>query len=150
MKRGFGAALAATILLVVLVSCGVTAGDSVNQCTDTIAAACGMTGHCVLDSDQYLQGQFPSSQVFILRTATPAEVTFSFEFTNRISAGTTLTLTATEPDCSGQSSYTSPGDLFQTAGPSGVLSFPITMVEAGDHLIQFSSDAYCSYDLAYQ
>ena len=150
MRRGIGVALATAILLVLLAACGVTAGDSLNQCTETIPSACGEEGHCTLASDQYLQGQFPSTQIFIIHTATPALVPFSFEFTNRISAGTTLSLTSTEPDCSGESSYTSPGDLFQTAGPSGVLSFPITMMQAGDHLIQFSSDAYCSYALAYQ
>jgi hypothetical protein len=97
-----------------------------------------------------LQGDFPSSQAFVIRTTNPEQVTFSFEFNNRISAGTTLTLTSTEPDCSEQSSYSSKSDIFQLAGASGILSFPITMTEAGDHLIQFSSDAYCSYQLVYQ
>jgi len=131
-------------------SCGVTAGDSVNPCDDDIPAACGETGHCVLDGDQYLTGQFPGSQSFIVRTQGPQVVTFSFTFDNRVSAGTGLTLTSTEPDCSGNSTYASQGDLFEDSGSSGVLSFPISMTEAGDHLVQFSSDAYCSYDLVYQ
>jgi hypothetical protein len=147
MTRLLVMALAGAFLLL---SCGVTAGDDLNTCNANIPAACGTIAHCVLDTDQYLQGQFPGSNSFVITTANPEMVTFSFEFTNRISAGTTLTLTSTEPDCSERSIYMNPGDIFQLAGASGVLSFPITMTEAGDHLIQFSSDAYCSYQLAYQ
>jgi len=133
-----------------LMSCGVTAGNSLNACQDSIPAPCGAIAHCVLDSDQYLQGNFPSSQTFIIHTATPQQVTFSFQFNDRISAGTGFTLTSSEPDCSEQSEYTSMGDLFELSGASGVLSFPITMTEPGDHLIRFNSDAYCSYQLVYQ
>jgi len=148
MRRLVGAAIATTA--VVLLACDVTSGDSLNTCTETIPAACGQVAHCVLASSQYLHGTFPGSQIFVIRTQTPERVTFSFDLSDRISAGTTLTLTSTEPDCSGQSSYTNMGDIFELAGASGILSFPITMTEAGDHLIQFSSDSYCSYDLVYQ
>jgi hypothetical protein len=133
-----------------LSSCGFTAGSSLNQCQDTIPAACGSTAHCVLDSDQYLSGEFPGSQTFIVRTTMPQTLTFQFVFQNRVSPGTQLSLTSTEPDCAAQSSYMSQGDLFQLAGPSGVLSFQIEMMTAGDHLVQFNSDAYCSYELRYQ
>jgi hypothetical protein len=134
----------------VLPSCGATAGDSLNPCNETIPAPCGMIAHCVLDNDQYVEGTFPGMQTFVVRAPAPEMVTFSFEFTNRISAGTTLTLSSTEPDCSQTSTYMNKTDIFMQAGASGILTFPITMTEAGDHLIQFSSDAYCSYDLSYQ
>ena len=145
------ATLATTLLALSLVmSCGVTAGDSQNVCTQDIPAPCGAIAHCVLADDQYLQGTFPGSQTFVINTEEPEMVVFSFEFTNRISAGTTLTLTSAEPDCCEQSTYMSSGDIFQLAGPSGILSFPITMTQAGDHLVQFNSDSYCSYQLSYQ
>jgi hypothetical protein len=140
----------ALLLLVPPLSCGFTDGSDPNPCNDNVPAACGDIGHCVLDTDQYLQGQFPGSQSFVVRTDNPKTVTFSFTFDNRIAAGTHLTLTSTEPDCSATATYTSQGDLFELAGPSGVVSFPIQMIEAGDHLIQFSSDSYCSYELRYQ
>jgi hypothetical protein len=149
MKRRLAVALVVSVVGAAVLSCNFTSGTSLNQCQDTIPAACGSTAHCVLDGDQYLQGQFPGAQVFIVRTTGPQTVTFSFVFQNRVSPGTQLTLTSTEPDCSGVSSYTSQGDLFELAGASGVLSFPIEMMSAGDHLIQFSSDAYCSYELRY-
>jgi hypothetical protein len=148
MSRTVGTALAASVLLITCgVSCGVTSGDGLNPCEDNIPAADGQIARCVLESNQYLQGTFPGSQLFIIRVTEPTQITFSFELSNRISSGTMLTLTSTEPDGSGESSYVSQGDLFQQGG---VVSFPITMTEAGDHLIQFSSDAYCSYVLAYQ
>jgi hypothetical protein len=133
-----------------LFACDFTGTRSLNQCNQDVPAACGGTGHCVLDSDQYLQGSFPGSQTFIVRTDHPQTVTFSFTFDNRVTPGTGLSLTSTEPDCSEQSSYTSQGDLFELAGPSGVISFPIQMIEAGDHLVQFQSDAYCNYEMLYQ
>jgi hypothetical protein len=131
-------------------ACNFTSGTTPNACTDNVPSACGDIAHCVLDQNQYLQGQFPSSQSFVLRTSSPETVTFSFYFTDRVSAGTALTLTSTEPNCDEQSTYMSEGDLFQLAGSSGVLSFPITMMLTGDHLVQFTCDAYCSYELRYQ
>jgi hypothetical protein len=139
------AALAAFLL-----SCDFTSGKSINPCNQDIPAACGGMGHCVLDDDQYLQGSFPGSQTFIVRTNNPETVTFQFTFQNRETPGTGLTLTSTEPDCSQQSSFVSQGDIFEQAGSSGILSFPIQMIEAGDHLVQFQSDAYCNYELLYQ
>jgi hypothetical protein len=131
-------------------ACDSTAGGSLNACQDNIPAPCGAVAHCVLDSSEFLSGQFPGSQVFIVRAEAPEMITFSFEFTNRISAGTFLNLTSTEPDCSERSTYMNTSDIFQMAGANGILSFPITMTEPGDHLVQFSSDAYCSYQLSYQ
>jgi hypothetical protein len=150
MRRRLGSVLMVGLAGFAL-SCQFTQGNSLNECTDTIPAACGDTAHCVLESDQYLQGFFPGSQTFIVRTTQTVDVTFSFVFTNRVSPGTAgLSLTSTEPDCSQQSSYTSEGDLFQLAGASGIVSFPIHMATPGDHLVVFSSDAYCSYQVKYQ
>jgi hypothetical protein len=149
MTRARGLAVPMALAGLVL-GCDFTSGTSLNRCMDTIPAACGMTAHCVLDTNQYLQGEFPGAQTFVVRTDTPVTVNFEFVFQNRISPGTQLTLTSTEPDCAGQSSYTSQGDLFELAGASGILKFPIQLMSAGDHLVQFSSDAYCSYELRYQ
>jgi hypothetical protein len=133
-----------------LLACDFTSSHDPNTCTEDIPAACGGMGHCVLQSNQYLSGSFPGAQTFIIRTDQPRSVTFQFTFTNRETPGTGLSLTSTEPDCSEQSSYTSMGDLFELAGASGVISFPIQMIEAGDHLVQFHSDAYCNYEMLYQ
>jgi len=133
-----------------MLACDFTSGHDPNACTSNIPAACGGMGHCVLGSDQYLSGSFPGAQTFIVRADHPQTFTFQFTFTNRLTPGTGLSLTSTEPDCSQQSSYQSRGDLFELAGDTGVISFPIQMVEAGDHLVSFQSDAYCSYEVFYQ
>jgi hypothetical protein len=140
----------ALVTAVCLTSCDFTSSATLNPCQQTIPAACGGTAHCVLGGDEYLQGFFPGTQTFVVRTDTPRNVTFSFVFQDRRAAGTGLTLTSTEPDCSEQSSYASQGDLFELAGASGVLEFPIQMTNAGDHLVTFHSDAYCSYEMRYR
>jgi hypothetical protein len=131
-------------------ACGVAGTDSPNPCMTSVPAPCGDIANCVLDSDQYLSGQFPSTQTFVLHTDNAQLVTFSFQFDDRVSAGSGLTLTSTEPDCNEQQSYTSTGDLFEDAGASGILSFTLTLTQPGDHLVTFTSDAYCSYELTYQ
>jgi hypothetical protein len=130
-----------------------TSGRGANVCQDTIPAACGNTAHCVLTPSQFLQGKFPGSNVFIVRTDGAQTVTFDFLLADRESSGSRLDITSTEPNCSQQSSYASETlnpDIFMLAGPDGVLSIPIRMATAGDHLVQFNSDAYCSYTLRYE
>jgi hypothetical protein len=138
------------VLPTFVLACDFASGHDPNACTENIPAACGGMGHCVLQGDQYLSGSLPGSQTFIIRTDHPQTVTFQFTFSNRETPGTGLSLTSTEPDCSEQSSYQSRGDLFELAGDSGVISFPIQMTEAGDHLVHFQSDAYCTYEMLYQ
>lgn len=147
MRGRLGAALLVTAALS---SCGVVGGGSPNPCQQTIPSACGAIAHCVLADNESLSGQFPGSQSFVVRAAAPQMVTFSFAFDNRVASGTMLTLTSTEPDCTEQSTYMTTSDIFKLAGATAILSFPITMTQAGDHLIQFTSDAYCSYQLTYQ
>jgi len=132
------------------IACDFTSGANLNVCQDSIPAPCGAIAHCVMGESDFVQGSFPGSQTLIVRTSVPKIITFQFVFTNREAAGTSLTLTSTEPDCSEQFSYTSQGDLFELAGPDGVLSFPIQMTTAGDHLVQFQSDAYCNYEMRYE
>ena len=138
------------VLTVAIMACDFTSGANLNVCQDSIPAPCGAVAHCVMGQSDYVQGSFPGSQTLIIRTSVPKTITFQFVFTDREAAGTGLTLTSTEPDCSEQFSYTSQGDLFELGGPDGVLSFPIQMTTAGDHLVQFQSDAYCNYEMRYE
>ena len=132
------------------IGCDFTSGVNLNACADSIPAPCGAIAHCAMADSDYIQGSFPGSQTIIVRTSVPKTITFKFSFTNREAAGTGLTLTSTEPSCSEQSSYSSQGDLFELAGSEGILSFPIQVTTAGDHLVQFQSDAYCTYEMRYQ
>jgi hypothetical protein len=141
---------------VVLASCEdptlFTSGLSEISCHDTIPSVCGQTAHCVIDNNHYLKGTFPGAAQFVLRTTGAETVTFEFLLDDRMSSGTQLKLTSTEPNCALQSTYdsmTMSRDIFQLAGATGILSFPIRIEMPGDHLVQFSSDAYCSFVMKY-
>jgi hypothetical protein len=151
MKRG-----PAVVGALFLVACEdptlFTSGSSEISCHDTIPSVCGKTAHCVIDGNHYLKGTFPGAEQFVVRTTGAETLTFEFLLDDRMSSGTMLKLTSTEPDCALQTTYNSADmsrDIFQLAGASGILSFPIRIEMPGDHLVEFSSDAYCSYVMKY-
>jgi hypothetical protein len=117
-------------------------------CEDSIPTACGSTARCVLDTEHYLDGDFPSARRFIVRTAGEADLKFEIYLDDRHTPGTSLRLDVSEPSCNEKSTYDSAGkDIFQSAGADGILSIPLHVVRPGDHLVELSSDAYCSYAL---
>ena len=125
-----------------------TIGRDSMVCEDSIATACGSTARCVFDTSHYLEGDFPSGRRFIVRTAGEADLMFEFYLDDRHSPGTSLRLQVSEPSCNEKVTYDSAGkDIFQNAGADGILAIPIHTVRPGDHLVELSSDAYCSYVL---
>jgi hypothetical protein len=102
----------------------------------------------VLDADHYLDGDFPSGRRFIVRTTGEADVKFEIYLDDRHSPGTSLRLEFAEPSCNEKTTYDSAGrDIFQASGDDGILSIPMHAIRPGDHLVELSSDAYCSYVL---
>ena len=141
-----------TFLLLALGGCNnasfFTMGRDRMACEDTIPTACGSTARCVLDTGHYLDGDFPSGRRFIVRTTGEADLKFELYFDDRHSPGTSLQLQVAEPSCNEKVSYDSSGiDIFQDAGADGILAIPLHTVRPGDHLVELSSDAYCSYFL---
>jgi hypothetical protein len=119
-------------------------------CEDSIPTACGATARCVLDTGHYLNGQFPSARRFIVRTMAEADLKFELYLDDRHAPGTSLQLVVSEPSCSEKASYDSAGvDIFTSAGADGILGIPAHTTRAGDHLVELSSDAYCSYALRF-
>jgi len=119
-------------------------------CEDNIPTACGATARCVLDTGHYLDGQFPGARRFIVRTTAEADLNFELYLDDRHAPGTSLQLVVSEPNCGEKSSYDSAGvNIFTSAGADGILSMPIHTIRAGDHLVELSSDAYCSYALRF-
>ena len=117
-------------------------------CEDSIPTACGATARCVLDTKHYLEGDFPSGRRFIVRTSGESDLKFEIYLDNRHAPGTSLRLEASEPSCNEKTTYDSAGtDIFQDAGADGILAIPVHTVRPGDHLVELSSDAYCSYVL---
>lgn len=141
-------------LLLGLASCSnesfFTMGRDHTVCEDSIPTACGATARCVLDTNHYLTGDFPSGRRFIVRTMGEADVKFEIYLDERHAPGTSLRLEVSEPSCNEKSTYDSAGtDIFQSAGADGILTMPMHTTRPGDHLVELSSDAYCSYVLRF-
>jgi hypothetical protein len=150
-----GKALLAVVSLLGLSACHnesfFTLGLDRTVCEDSIPTACGSTARCVLDTTHYLDGKFPGSRRFIVRTMGEADLKFEIYLYERHAPGTTLRVEFSEPSCSEKSTWDSAGtDIFQTAGGDGVLTIPAHAVRPGDHLVELTSDAYCSYVLRFK
>jgi hypothetical protein len=128
-----------------------TLGRDRTVCEDSIPTACGATARCVLDTDHYLDGDFPSGRRFIVRTIGEADLKFEIYLDERHAPGTSLRLVVSEPSCNEKDDpYDSAGtDIFQSAGGDGILTIPVHTTRPGDHLVELSSDAYCSYVLRF-
>jgi len=127
-----------------------TIGRDPMVCEDSIPTACGTTARCVLDTSHYLSGDFPSARRFIVRTAGESDLKFEIYLDNRHAPGTSLRLEVSEPSCNEKETFDSAGaDIFREAGDSGIITMPIHTIQPGDHLVELSSDAYCSYVLRF-
>jgi hypothetical protein len=127
-----------------------TAGRDHTVCEESIPTACGTTARCVLDTGHYLDGDFPSARRFIVRTTGESDLKFEIYLDDRRAPGTSLRLEVSEPSCNEKALYDSAGvDIFQKAGDDGIISMPIHTTRPGDHLVELSSDAYCSYVLRF-
>jgi hypothetical protein len=125
-----------------------TVGRDRTACEDNIPTACGTMARCVLDSQHYLDGDFPNGRRFLVRTKGEADLKFEIYLDDRHAPGTSLRLEVSEPSCSEKASYDSSGsDIFTKAGSDGILAIPLHVTRPGDHLVELSSDAYCSYAL---
>jgi hypothetical protein len=123
-------------------------GRDRQTCEDSIPTACGSTARCVLDTKHYLEGDFPSGRRFIVRTTGESDLKFEIYLDDRHAPGTSLRLEVAEPSCNEKTTYDSAGiDIFQDAGADGILTIPVHTIRPGDHLVELSSDAYCSYVL---
>jgi len=127
-----------------------TMGRDRTVCEDSIPTACGTTARCVLDTSHYLDGNFPSARRFIVRTMGESDLKFEIYLDDRHAPGTSLRLEVSEPSCNEKATFDSAGaDIFREAGEDGIIAMPIHTTRPGDHLVELSSDAYCSYVLRF-
>jgi hypothetical protein len=127
-----------------------TLGRDRTVCEDSIPTACGATARCVLDTGHYLDGEFPSARRFIVRTMGESDLKFEIYLDNRHAPGTSLRLEVSEPSCNEKATFDSAGaDIFREAAEDGIIAMPIHTTRPGDHLVELSSDAYCSYVLRF-
>lgn len=125
-----------------------TVGRDLEICEGNVPTACAVTGRCVLDDAHYLEGTFPGSRRFIVRTEGEATLRFELFLYERKNPGTELRVVAYEPACADRTIYDSAGqDVFRVAASDGILRVELRVTRPGDHLIELSSDAYCRYAL---
>lgn len=126
-------------------------GLEAQVCEDSIPSACGAMARCMLDRDHYLEGRFPGAQRFAIHTTSETDLTFEVLLEDRHSPGSFLRLQVSEPTCMEKSLYDSGGkDIFQDTATDGVLKIPVRLRQPGDHLVELSSDAYCSYKIKFE
>lgn len=135
-----------------LFGCGDTStfalGRQLDVCEENLPTACGVSARCALGSDAYLAGSFPGSRRFVVTTEGTATIQFQVLLTDEQAPGTDLELVVHEPSCGERTSFSSGGrDLFGLTGSDGVLEIPMKVVHGGDHLVELSADAFCSYAL---
>ena len=140
------------IALLLIAGCGdastFTFGHDLETCESNVPTACTLSAGCVLDSNRYLEGRFPSARRFVARTAGDSTLRIGFLFTDERAPGTELVVTVHEPGCGDRTTWDNGGrDLFRMADTSGVLVIPLRVNQPGDHLVEFVSDAYCGYAL---
>lgn len=127
-----------------------TIGRDPLVCEASIPTACETTARCTLDTSHYIQGRFPGSERFIVRTDGAAKLNFEVLLLNQKTPGSEFILTVHEPNCSDRYTYDSGGrDLYRLADVNGVLQIPMSVARAGDHFVELVSDAFCDYALKY-
>ncbi len=129
------------------------ASEGETFCDGVWPVCAGQFAGCALDTDHYLSGKFPGSRKFIVETSPGDwEIEVLFFLGDRLSPGTETEVSWFEPGCAEEYRYQLSkdkiaGDLFEQAGRDQVFSVRRGVVDPGDHLIEFYSDATCRYKL---
>jgi hypothetical protein len=121
-------------------------GLSLDPCDGNVPTACTLSASCVLDGSHYIAGSFPSARRFVVRSAGDQTVNVAILLTDERAPGTQLVFTIHEPACGDRTTWDTGGRrLFDLTDSSGILVVPLHVSQAGDHLVEFFSDAYCGY-----
>lgn len=100
---------------------------------------------CILESDEYLEGSFPSTQRFIVTTQGTVDITVSILFASRGSSGVDTQIFWYEPNCDREEWSSNGIDIFREAGDDRILEQTARMTQFGNHLIEVTSDAFADY-----
>jgi hypothetical protein len=121
-------------------------GPRVLQTCDGTWAVCNTVVGCILGPEDYVSGSLPQSSGFIVTLGEPSTVTLSFFLSNSTAAGTQTTITFWEGGCRANIPFVIAGQEFlQEAQTQGQFQQQANLVDIGDHLIQYQSDARTDY-----
>ena len=117
-----------------------------NPCAGSIPI-CAFHAACVLGRKDFLSGQLPGGQRFIVQ-ADPLDrqLVIRLLFTEMIYPGTEFLLNLFTPGCgSRETEHIVDQDLFARAGDDRIVTFIMPIEEEGDHLLELFSDMSAGY-----
>jgi len=123
-----------------------TSGRIENLCSGAIPI-CGDVAGCVLNTDQYLNGEFPGDQVVVVRSEIDrARLVARFLLSQEMYPGMLLSVRACSIGCAQcDEKVIKDKNLFDEAGDDGILEYHLTIEGRGDHKVEFFSDMAAAY-----
>ncbi len=126
------------------------AADRLEKICDGAVPICQSTAACVLGRRDYLAGEFPGGQRFIVQTdELDQNIAIRVLFERMVYPGTEFMLQLFGPGCTSlESEQLLDVDLFERAGDDQILTFIFPIEEPGDHMLELFSDMAATYLLA--
>lgn len=123
-----------------------TSGRIENRCDNAIPVCSAQAG-CILNSDQFLRGEFPGAQLVIVRSEVEkARLVVRFLLFDQTYPSTMLQVKAYAPGCGEfDEEISKDRNLFDLAGDDGVIEYHLEMNGIGDHLVEFFSDMHAGF-----
>jgi hypothetical protein len=149
--RSFSRTLALAATIAALTTCfsqeeEFALGRLENPCAGSIPI-CAFHAACVLGRKDFLSGQMPGGQRFIIQSdRLDRRLVIRLLFTEMIYPGTEFLLNLYTPGCgSRETEHIIDQDLFARAGDDRIVTFIMPLEEEGDHLLELFSDMSAAY-----
>jgi len=109
---------------------------------------CTEIAGCSIDQEYYLQGQFPGTRRFMIRTTGQAQIAVDIFLLTEGAIGLATRIDWWEAGCGSKSSAVTAGqDFFKESEVEGQFRRVESVYQPGDHLIEVDSDATAEYYL---
>ncbi len=107
---------------------------------------CTTTAGCFVGNSYYLEGQFPGTRRFIVRTDGQASITVALFLKSQGAAGDSLRLEWNDASCGTKTVEEIDGKaFFKEVEAEGTLRRTTNVYRGGDHLIEVSCDSTAEY-----
>lgn len=121
-------------------------GARVEDTCDGAWPVCDTFAGCTIGEQSYVQGRFPNKGRFIVRIAEPSTVKLHVYIEEIGAAGEQTSFTFFEDRCRSRTRIEVTGKTFVAdAERAGEFTREATLSGAGDHLVEFESDAQARY-----
>ncbi|MGC4121472.1 MAG: hypothetical protein QM765_44235 [Myxococcales bacterium] len=122
-----------------------TAGRLLDPCNSSWPV-CTTTAGCFVGNSYYLEGQFPGTRRFIVRTDGQASITISLYLKSQGAAGENLRIEWNDAACGNKTVEEVDGKaFFKEMEAEGSLRRTHNVYRAGDHLIEVTCDSTAEY-----